>query len=422
MYEPESFPNAGETVAKDNSALKSFKESHRCRMCDRLVQWRCPLCDQGSYCSARCASQSPAHRFRCAGRALTTADYLESAVLADEIPDDPQTMEDLGFDRCKTWFQQSHLLGLYIGLFQGLNVSSDEIDSWNRNGTLIENIISKYETLPKHKQGGYFPWFINNRHILEKRTKTYPRHSGNQLVDAIRDAAVFLGLEDHDKRFKELQPVEKRDCFLLFAMAQKHMHPNPMGPGDLWYRFGFCICGDEHDEGELGSLYSTLLGGDKFRVDYAKSLGEDAAPQPGIPKASFEQFWTAYNDGEVIPLMDRYGLEEGRRRFPGLGPFLALRHSTRHPMVWRLKHSLAFEAAAVNIPAEALLGAQYYGFSSSLNARTRIELRSLYKSLMGRRDPLEIERARSEGRLFSYAQERLPSIESNVAQVLQQLG
>jgi len=68
------------------------------------------------------------HLFTCGARALTTADYLKDAILRDEIPDDPQTVEDFGFNRCNSWAQKSHLLGLYKGLLIYLEIRSQEVN------------------------------------------------------------------------------------------------------------------------------------------------------------------------------------------------------------------------------------------------------------------------------------------------------
>ncbi|KAL3453202.1 hypothetical protein BJX65DRAFT_263199 [Aspergillus insuetus] len=51
------------------------------------------------------------HQSQCSFGALTIADYLDMAIGKDELPDDPQTLEDYGFRRCTTWYQKSHLLG-----------------------------------------------------------------------------------------------------------------------------------------------------------------------------------------------------------------------------------------------------------------------------------------------------------------------
>lgn len=93
------------------------------------------------------------HRFKCSSGSLTTADYLERAVYSSEIPDDPQTIDDYGFSRCKTRNQKFHLLGLYEGLIKVLDVVPAELDQWRRDGRLLQNIIEKFSQAPREVKG-----------------------------------------------------------------------------------------------------------------------------------------------------------------------------------------------------------------------------------------------------------------------------
>jgi hypothetical protein len=363
------------------------------------------------------------HRFLCTGRPLTTADYLERAVLDDSFPDDPQTMEDYGFSRCETWQQKSHLLGLYNGLLINIGhcVSSQELDQWRKNGKLTENIINKYMEIPERSRGGYFPWFLKNKHLLDNRYN--PSKSELEWFnDSIREATNHLQPEDQGKHYVELQPCEKRDSFVFFALALHHVHPHPGDPNDLWYNFGFCTCADEHEEMMLGGLYSRLVGGNKYWVDYSKSLGENIYDGPSnLPKATFNEFWRAYKIRKLIQLMDQYGLRERRQQFKYLERFLAVRPVDHRPPVWRLCHFLAFEPMSVDLPEAVLIGAQCYGFSPELSACTKIDLMSFYRDLIRNGGPIELDQARSQGKLLEYAQRRLGKIEMDVAHVLRNL-
>jgi hypothetical protein len=116
-------------VAEASTANRGPKSGYY-RGCDKLTERHCSHCGQDWYCSLHCEGVGLSHRFRCTGRALTTVDYLEMAVIKDEFPNDPQTMEDYGFSRCEKQQEQSHLLGLYGGLFKGPSISSQELDQW----------------------------------------------------------------------------------------------------------------------------------------------------------------------------------------------------------------------------------------------------------------------------------------------------
>jgi hypothetical protein len=411
--------NGSPIISIDHSA--GVENGGYCRWCENWTERRCPHCDKKWYCTPACAAKSVHHRFECAGRALTTADYLERAVLEDEIPVDPQTLEDYGFSRCETWNQKSHLLGLYSGLLNQMDVSSQNLDDWRGSGTLVENIISKYNEIPQGGRGSYFPWFIQNKHILESQPQAEPNKGDNLLDEILHKSKAALELEDQEKHVTELQPDEMRDAFFLYALTQEHIHPNPMGPGDLWYSFGFCTCVDEHEESRLGSLYGKLLGGNKFLTDYSVSLGEKSRSHSDIPMATFEEFWRAFQNGKLIQLMDQYGFQEERRRYPYLENFLAIRPAEPHPPVWRLCHFLAFEVTSLDIPPVAVVLAEDFGFSAGLSARMKLELRSFYKSLISKGGPLEFDEARSQGRLVDHAQRHFTKVDEAVLRILREL-
>jgi hypothetical protein len=174
----------------------------------------------------------------------------------------------------------------------------------------------------------------------------------------------------------------------------------------------------------LGSLYSTLLGGDKYFIDRSKSLGsEHRGPKHLLPKAkaTFEEFWRAYESGKLIQLIDRYNLQGERLQFRHLEQFLAVRPVDPRPLVWRLSHFLAFEITDTNLSDPVLAGAKHYGFSSDLNARMKITLKSFYKQLMKNGDPIEIDKVRSQGTLLDYARKCLGMVETDFADVLRNL-
>ncbi|KAF2120771.1 hypothetical protein BDV96DRAFT_595184 [Lophiotrema nucula] len=420
-YEQRAF----DLEVSNSSEDTDVQQGGECRWCENYTENRCPYCNKYWYCNATCAMGSVFHRFECAGRALTTADYLERAVLEDELPDDPQTLDDYGFSRCKTWNQKSHLLGLYGGLLKGDKLSSEEVDEWRRSGTLVENIVSKYMAIPERYRGSYFPWFLQHKYLLEDDFPVEDPIMAEMefLAAAIENAAVFLKPEDQMKHFTQLEPVEKRDAFLFFAMARESTHPHPTDSSDLWYKFGFCTCREKHQERNLGGLYAKLVSGNKFHQDYERSLGIPMPKQLRVREATFDEFWHAYRDGSLISLMDKCNLSRDRQAFQNLESFLAVRPGSPRPLVWRLRHYLEFEEMRANIPEDVLTGAQAYGMSSELNPREKMEMTTFYKKLWSQYDldPLEMEDARCRGRLVEYAQKRLPNLDPDVARLLEKL-
>ena len=241
--------NAFEATDTPLSAIHETEQVEECGWCYLPTTNRCPHCRK-HYCNRSCASKALHHLFKCGGRELTTADYLLRAVLDDEIPDDPQTVDDYMFSRCRTWSEKSHLFGLYGGMLK-CNISSKQLDDWKRSGTLVSEIVSYYMAIPEGCRGGYFSWFQKHKSFLEGSYAEDPDDSQGEtlFLTAISKAMVFLQPEDQ-KRFLRLEPIEKQHAFLFFAIAHENMHPTPTD--DRWYNFGFCACRDEREERRLG--------------------------------------------------------------------------------------------------------------------------------------------------------------------------
>jgi hypothetical protein len=134
------------------------------------------------------------------------------AIGKGELPDDPQTLEDYGFSRCTTWYQKSHLLGLYKGLLWYLNVDARELDRWLREGSLVANIIRVYNRRPKRSRGGYFPWFLKNKHLLDKTKPLNKNHEQKAFQTWIDEAKCYLPVEEQTRDIKDMQPRARLDA------------------------------------------------------------------------------------------------------------------------------------------------------------------------------------------------------------------
>src|SRR6266496_334317 len=144
--------------------IKIFGE---CYICESKTARRCSICQRGWFCREFCQSKmGTRHKFMCAiRRPLNSADYLYLALLEDVWPDDPQTLDDFGFRGLHSGADRSKLLGLFKGL-ELLEIPSQEVHQWQSERTLEENIIRVFSQLPESSRGGYFPWFLQNRHRL----------------------------------------------------------------------------------------------------------------------------------------------------------------------------------------------------------------------------------------------------------------
>lgn len=414
----------------------SMLGSHECDVCEQRTSRRCAHCNLGWFCCQRCQDRMSFHHLtKCSARPITTADILLYDVVKNEIPKDDPTREAFGFNRCCSHNEQSHLLGLYIGLLlvpSGPQVSPVELDEWQREDLLAGKIIEKFSALPVHGRGSYFPWFLRNQHVLETSTPApHLQNQYTQLQRALDAARPYLEPEDCEKELSMLEPIEKRYCFMFFAFALDSSYPNPNWVElDLWYDFGFALCTDEYHEGSLGALYSRLVGGRKFRTDYEKSLGIASNHVPSSPTCSFNEFWVAWKNGSMAQLFDKYGMGNDIDGFNGkmgvrhLREFMSFpveKHELR-PSVWRLKHLLALD---YNKPLGGFpkieTAALQYGFTPQLDARTTMELRQFYQQMLKANDPLQLYRAKERAKLLDYAESSLNVIDGRVRDVLRNI-
>lgn len=367
------------------------------------------------------------HLTKCSARSITTADILCDDIIRDRFPQDLETLEHFGFTRCRGRKDQSHLLGLYRGLIVYLGIRAIQLNEWREKDILVSKIIEAFSKWPESDRGAYFPWFLRNQDILNNSTP--PRQlvdEHNALRRAINAARHYLDPKDRHKDVKQLKPPSKAHCFVFFAMVLDNSHPNPYwAESDSWYDFGFVVSRNEYEEKQLGSYYNQLVGGNKSMRDHYKSLGIRPKDYTHVPTCSFNEFWLAYEYGELANLFRRYSLGSILSDDLGLEEFLSFPLNQRElrPSVWKLKHFLAIDPNQPlgNFP-EVEAAAQEYGFTSQLNARTRLALRQCYEQLFGKVNPLRVHEAKYSGQLCEYAESVLDDIDDDVRDVLRKLG
>ncbi|KAG6377268.1 hypothetical protein JVT61DRAFT_1332 [Boletus reticuloceps] len=129
---------------------------------------RCAGCQKVYYCSTSCQKEDWVyHIFHCKpSRPINTADYLARAVFENLLPEHPQTCDDYGFSRVFTAEEKSKLLGLYIGLIKVIKIPPKTIHGWRIRGALVDEIKATFYKIPERTRGGYFPWFLQNEHII----------------------------------------------------------------------------------------------------------------------------------------------------------------------------------------------------------------------------------------------------------------
>ena len=251
--------------------------------------------------------------------------------------------------------------------------------------------------MPEEFRGGYFPWFLNNTHILDQPT-TKKEAEEKLILTYFDKAQSYLDKEDWHKDQKDLEPEAKRYAYVFLAASLHAAIPIPIEPN--WNNFGFCTCNSEGEESQLGGLYQRLLHGyeqvfsgfpDRYRLQHLS----------GLETASFTEFWQAFETGSLIQLMDAKGLKGDRLQFPHLETYLSVPPSGPQPSVWSLKQFLAVNSLADLPPCPAVNFD--YGFINCQTFEEICILMEIYKRLLTKANPLELHKASLAGQLFEFA-------------------
>ncbi|KAI0853036.1 hypothetical protein F5Y00DRAFT_130748 [Daldinia vernicosa] len=415
---PQSEDTLSETPSRSRLPVEHETEGE-CKTCDNITSRRCTLCGRDWYCSEHCQKQMRLyHIFYCNLRPLTTADYLCRDCFEDRMPDDPEVLDDFGFNRCKTRDEQSHLLGVYIGLFKYFDVPSETVDGWRRNGILLDQIAQAFNKIPEESRGKYFPWLLRNTHLLSQDKTVEPSQESpkSYLARVFEEARPYLKGQDSGKTMEQLEPLDKRRCFTFFALTLQNSSPPPIELAvDQWYDFGFATCigrdltpeGIQHSEGWLGGLYSTLLFGRKARRAYCKSLGIPYDGPPDPPICPFDEFYRAWSSYTLPSVFDKYGYGDRIDEWPFFRKFISTKPEKR-AHVWRLLQYIAIgELNAIDSTPKLMNAAKFYGISSHVDTRERLALYEFYRQLLGVVDPLSLEEACEQGTLLRFALEHL---------------
>jgi hypothetical protein len=350
------------------------------------------------------------------GRPLTTADYLYQDCVQDLLPADDQVCEDFWFNRLPKFAEKTKLFGLYKGLwyineFHG-TIPSETLHQWQAEGSLVEHIIESFNTLPERSRGGYFPWFLKNRHIFEGPGN--PEEFFEREVASYFEAGqAVLDPEDRGIPIAHLQPQAKMEAIQVFMMGLHQTHPGP--EMELFSCFGFCTCRGRHEEQLLGGLYGRLImGGDALGADHLHAVdgtttGGSGWVRPGMlqhgttkqEKCSFTEFWKAYESSKLIDLIDSKGLREYRLSLDlkHLEHYLRLPRKDPHESVWMLSRFIANEESH-RAPAPVLVD---YGFIHCKSFFDTMDLKEVYKNLLFAADALDLHRACVTGKILEFA-------------------
>ncbi|KAH7382685.1 hypothetical protein DE146DRAFT_760518 [Phaeosphaeria sp. MPI-PUGE-AT-0046c] len=380
-----------------------WQESYdECSICERQTQRRCSICNQDHFCSEGCeAKRYGIHLFTCSKRPLTSADYLWESLLEDLMPQEEDVLEDFGFNNVLSDGDKHKLLGVYkrLWLTSKGECSAEILHEWPQSGKLEDNIKNFYYSIPEHARGEYFPWLMQNPHVLD-RPLMKEEAVAQMVATYFDDAKTYLAPEDRHRTLHELEPEAKKHCYIILAQI---LHRNTPDPSQMtWYSFGYVTCCNggqawNNEESVLVDIYQLLL----MRDDGSYFFKSHDHRRGSLPPVTFTQFWKAYEEGALIELMDSNGLKDMRLRLPYLEAFLSVPPSGPRPSVWTLKQFIE-----VNDPVEyppALSIAVDYGFINCKTTEETHVLMEIYRRVLASADPLELHRACTSGRLYDFA-------------------
>ena len=367
----------------------------QCKFCreEREGKLRCTGCNSKEvYCSKACQTADwPRHIFDCyayCGKTVPSAYHLRRSCFLDLFPTDKQTLEDYGFNRAHTPFNQMMLLGLYQGLFKYLEINPETVLTWKREGILIQEIIKVFERIPPQNRGQYYPWFLEHQDLLDPSLLV----PSAKIMEDFRLEAIMRAWQHIGGRplpistawndiniEKATWPKHKRDCFDLCLLVLSDLHPDPTLR--IWLCFGFCTTQNQYDEMQLGITYRTL-----------------------VMRCSFEEFYQAYDSCSLVQLfsskninLEQFGLH--------LADFLAnAPHINKS--VWDLKQFVvANEPDIVPVPAVKA----DYGFFNCRNKEEEVQLKEVYKKVFenSNGDPLKLHQACLQGKIEDYVRATL---------------
>jgi hypothetical protein len=364
----------------------------QCKFCgEREGNLRCTDCNSKDvYCSEACKIANWPHIFDCyayRGKTVPSAYHLARSCYSDLIPTDKQTLEDYGFNRAYTPFNQMMLVGLYEGLFKCFEINPETVLTWKREGILIQEIKKVFERIPPQDRGQYYPWFLEHQDLLDPSLEPSTKVMEDFRTEAVMRAWRYIGGRPlpNSTAWNDIN-IEtaawhrhKQDCFDLCVLLLSGLYPGPSL--DIWLWFGFCTTQNQYDEMQLGIAYRTL-----------------------IMRCTFEEFYQAYGSCSLVQLfsskninLEQFGLH--------LADLLA-NAPYMNKSVWDLKQFVVADEPNIVPVASVML---HYGFLNCRNKEEEVELKKVYKSVFenSNGDPLKLHQACLRGKIEDYVRATL---------------
>ncbi|KAG9310126.1 hypothetical protein JVU11DRAFT_9740 [Chiua virens] len=353
---------------------------------------RCAGCQKVFYCSKECQKYHwVEHIFDCKpNRPINTADYLALAVRQNLPPQHPQTCEDYGFNRAITIEEKTMLFGLYIGMllraFFGLDhltrllglikvmeIPPKTIHFWRTQGVLVDEIKAVFRKIPENCRGGYFPWFLQNEHIVAQAGQPPSMDKLSHYGDEMQLRAWrVIGGSDTDSPAQiriaiERKSEEEQHCWSVVRPPHVQLAPIPGSRvmDQVWIR------GVQVSRGGNG------VGGRKFCDMYCARRLLDFFHAKGLQLENCANFQDILHS-----------------------------HANGNKSVWRLKQLIAQEesASAGGEPIIVPSIMMDYGFFNCKSDSEQRQLKRVYKAFFytHRGDPLALHEAAIKGNIHGF--------------------
>jgi hypothetical protein len=285
------------------------------------------------------------------------------------------------------------LLGLYQGIFVYMKIEPRDVHRWRKQGILTQEIRRLYEEIPPVNRGLYYPWFLQNQHLLDPSW----RPSEDPGLVLMRQTWAFIGADPtvtsgHWDVVKTWTP-HKQNCFKLYHMSVHQWRPGP--EDDAWIDFGFCVCPSAWDEQRLSRIYAEVI------------LHH---------KCPLEDFATAYDSRLLFKLLGRYGLEEEAKGIQYLDHII---DSGVIASAWDLKAWVRQESLE---PRSLPILVDYGMVNCAGHAEHLQLLKDTYRKVFDhpQGDPIQLHQACIRGQTFEYV-EGLMKIKKRDAKILRRL-
>lgn len=274
------------------------------------------------------------------------------------------------------------------GLIEKLNISSKTINDWRVRGVLVNEIKAAFYRLPEDSRGLYFPWFLQNEHIVALAGKPLSDKEIRDSDDAIwRGAWLAIGGRERAS-FEEIQAAISRRsaeevmCYTLYMAILSTCLPSSHFL--LWIEFGFASCTSEEEENALYGQYQRL-----------------------ITMCTFDEFCDAYCNHRLLDLFHSKGLQVSSNACT------LLRNSEvqMELSVWLLKKFVLHGPSSTeefNMMARVILD---YGVNCR-NPGDWQQLRKVYKDFftIHHGDASAFYKARIEGNLYGFLSNVMPGL------------